>query len=152
MQELEKIIEEMNKIKDGNRKEKIYAKYPPNSKEQEILNAYSQGYEDGTDNFYNAIMGKIRKHMSGKDTDVPTNDGWIPVEERLPEESGYYRVTVKNKELGDITEETAWFAHVDDYDIDESEWRAIYEFEEVIAWRELEPYRPERSGNEVQDK
>lgn len=25
----------------------------------------------------------IRKHMSGKDTDVPTNDGWIPVEERL---------------------------------------------------------------------
>lgn len=29
----------------------------------------------------------IRKHMSGKDTGVPTNDGWIPVEERLPEES-----------------------------------------------------------------
>ena len=28
----------------------------------------------------------IRKHLSGKDTDVPTNDGWIPVEE--PPEDG----------------------------------------------------------------
>lgn len=69
------------------------------------------------------------------------NDGWIPVEDRLPEESGYYRVTVKNKELGDITEETAWFAHADDYETDGSEWREIYEFEKVIAWRELDPYK-----------
>ena len=76
------------------------------------------------------------------------NDGWIPVEERLPEESGYYRVTVKNKELGDITEETAWFAYVDDYDMDESEWRELYEYEEVIAWRELAPYNPGRSNDE----
>ena len=81
-------------------------------------------------------MDIIRNHM---------NDGWIPVEDRLPEESGYYRVTVKNKELGDITEETAWFSHADDYDIAESEWREICEFEKVIAWRELDPYRPERS-------
>lgn len=85
------------------------------------------------------VRDVIRKHM---------NDGWVSVDERLPEESGNYRVTVKNKELGDIIEETAWFAHVDDYDIDESEWREIYEFEEVIAWRELEPYRPERSEGE----
>ena len=33
MQELEKILEEMREIKDGNRKEKLYAKYPPNSKD-----------------------------------------------------------------------------------------------------------------------
>ena len=86
----------------------------------------------------------IRKHMSiGKDINVHTNNNWIPVEERLPEESGYYRVTVKNTELGDITEETAWFAHVDDYDMDESEWRELYEYEEVIAWRELSSYSPE---------
>ena len=75
MQELKKILEEIKRIKDGNRKEKLYAKYPPDSKNQEVLNAYSQGYEDGTDNFYNAIAGIVRKHM---------NDGWIPVEERLP--------------------------------------------------------------------
>ena len=24
--------------------------------------------------------------MNGKDTDVPAKDGWIPVEERMPEE------------------------------------------------------------------
>lgn len=75
MQVLEKILKELKRIKDGNRKEKLYAKYPPNSKDQEVLNAYSQGYEDGTDNFYNAAAGIIRNHM---------NDGWIPVEdERL---------------------------------------------------------------------
>lgn len=81
----------------------------------------------------------IRKH---------TNDGWIPVEERLPDENGYYRVTVRNTELEeDIMEETAWFAHVDDYDMDKSEWRELCWYEEVIAWRELAPYRPERSRN-----
>lgn len=63
MNVLEKILEEMKKIKDGNRKEKLYGKYPPQSKRQETLNAYSQGYEDGTDNFYNAIIPIIRSHM-----------------------------------------------------------------------------------------
>ena len=89
MQELEKILEEMRGIKDGNRKEKLYAKYPPNSKDQKVLNAYSQGYEDGTDNFYNAVVDIIRKYM---------NDGWIPVEERLPEKeySTVLCVTDKN--------------------------------------------------------
>lgn len=85
MQELENILEEMKRIKDGNRKEKLYAKYPPNSKDQEVLNAYSQGYEDGTDNFYNAIVDDVRKHM---------NDGWIPVEERLPEDDRYIFLSV----------------------------------------------------------
>lgn len=78
MQELEKILEEMKKIKDGNRKENLYAKYPPKDEQGKILNGYSQGYEDGTDNFYNVMVDIIRKH---------TNDGWIPVEERLREES-----------------------------------------------------------------
>lgn len=60
MNVLEKILEEMNKIKDGNRKEKLYAKYPAKNKRQEIINIYSQGYEDGTDNFYNAIVPLVR--------------------------------------------------------------------------------------------
>lgn len=64
---LEKILEEMNKIKDGNRKEKLYAKYPAKNKRQEILNIYSQGYEDGTDNFYNAIVPLVRSRRSDND-------------------------------------------------------------------------------------
>ena len=98
-------------------------------------------------------MNIINAHISRENTPEITrssrdNDGWVSVEDRTPEESGYYRVTVKDKELGDITEETAWFAYVDDYDMDESEWRELYEYEEVIAWRELAPYNPERSNDE----
>lgn len=50
---LQKYIKE---IKDENRKEKLYANYEqPISEKQKALNSYSTGYEDGTDNMYNAI-------------------------------------------------------------------------------------------------
>ena len=62
MQELEKILEEIER----NRK---------------------QAAENGDFNVaaaHEECMNIIRKHMSGKDTDVPANDGWIPVwDERL---------------------------------------------------------------------
>lgn len=108
MNVLEKILEEMKKIKDGNRKEKLYGKYPPQNKRQETLNAYSQGYEDGTDNFYNAIIPIIRSHMDeasdmhGKrlideqPTVYEAND-WIPVEERLPNEEEFKEAYCRNK-------------------------------------------------------
>ena len=123
MQELEKILEEMRGIKDGNRKEKLYAKYPPNSKDQKVLNAYSQGYEDGTDNFYNAVVDIIRKYM---------NDGWIPVEERLPEKeySTVLCVTDKNHYFVGVYNRKKRFRTGD-----------IYAEGEVIAWMPLEPYR-----------
>lgn len=69
------------------------------------------------------------------------NNGWIPVEERLPEESNYYCVTTENMETGDRIEQRIWFAHKDDYDIEESEWREICGYEKVIAWRHSEPYQ-----------
>nr|DAM16480.1 MAG TPA: Protein of unknown function (DUF551) [Caudoviricetes sp.] len=95
MNVLEKILEEMKKIKDGNRKEKLYGKYPPQNKRQETLNAYSQGYEDGTDNFYNAIIPIIRSHING----APDMDnGWIPVSEKLPEVGKIVKVTVHSSE------------------------------------------------------
>ena len=78
------LIRYMKEIKDENRASNIYAKYPPKDNKQEKLNCYSQGYEDGTDNFYNVMVDIIRKHM---------NDGWIPVEERLPDENGIYLAT-----------------------------------------------------------
>ena len=132
MQELEKIIEKMKEIKDGNRKEKIYAKYPPNGRDQEILNAYSQGYEDGTDNFYNAIVDDIRKHM---------NDGWIPVEERMPED-GTYLCTLKG-ELCGIEEPFTGMCGIENGIWDEPDC--------VIAWRPLlEPYIP-RNQNKPED-
>ena len=125
MEILEKILEEMKKIKDGNRKENLYAKYPPKDEQGKILNGYSQGYEDGTDNFYNAMVDIIRKH---------TNDGWIPVEERLPDNRrSNYEVTFIN-ECG--YEEHGFSQWYDG----EFHIPAV-----VIAWREhLKPYRPER--------
>ena len=132
MQELEKILEEMRGIKDGNRKEKLYAKYPPNSKDQKVLNAYSQGYEDGTDNFYNAVVDIIRKHM---------NDGWIPVEERLPEEDGFYIATIDGEIVGQEESFVGLAEFEDDFWVDDD-----IDYKCIIAWRPLpEPYRPEGS-------
>lgn len=132
MQELEKILEEMKEIKDGNRKEKLYAKYPPNSKDQEVLNAYSQGYEDGTDNFYNATAGIIRKHM---------NDGWIPAKEK-PAEDGFYVATMSGALVDQEEEPFVGLAEFED-----GEW---VDGDDVIAWRPLpEPYSPERIHTEL---
>ena len=131
MQELEKILEELKRIKDGNRKEKLYAKYPPNSKDQEVLNAYSQGYEDGTDNFYNAAAQIIRKHM---------NDEWIPVSIRMPEKAGTYIINVLDGER-DIVTFAKWQNRYKRFDM-----TGVRAYWRIIAWRPLpEPYRPERS-------
>lgn len=136
---LEKILEEMKKIKDGNRKEKLYAKYPPKGEQEKILNGYSQGYEDGTDNFYNAMVDIIRKHI---------NDGWIPVEERLPKESEYmggdYRGVPWAKRL-----EIAYMADTVEYAhgyYDGYKWfnRRHEEIKNAMAWKIHEPYRRER--------
>ena len=153
MQELEKTLEELKRIKDGNRKEKLYAKYPPNSKDQEVLNAYSQGYEDGTDNFYNAAAEIIRKHM---------NDGWIPVEKYgLPKDEGVYDLTIIDglEEYvsvrwqfleGTYLSGTQHYVDGVHYWADNYQGNPINEFlsERVIAWRKKpEAYRPERSDN-----
>lgn len=98
MNVLEKILEEANKIKDGNRKEKLYAKYPAKNKRQEILNIYSQGYEGGTDNFYNAIVHFIRSRLNDQSGDATEMVGWIPCSERLPEINEIVMVTVHSSE------------------------------------------------------
>lgn len=83
-------------------------------------------------------MNIIRKHM---------NDGWIPVEERLPEisrtpeeddECPEFNVTIRRAEEAT----TLKYSPADDTWFDDNGY--VYD---VIAWRPLpEPYRPERSG------
>lgn len=100
----------------------------------EEIDAYIEECVYDPDSYYALGLKKakeiIREHMK---------DDWIPVEKRLPGKSGYYRATVRNVETGDITEETAWFA----YNVNEPEWRELYGYE-VIAWRNLAPYHPEK--------
>ena len=86
----------------------------------------------------------IRKHMSGKDTGVHTNDGWIPVEERLPKAGEHVLVSFRSAGFlpatAIISENGRW-----------SMLQGAKGFndvtEDVIAWRPLpEPYRPEKES------
>lgn len=113
MQELEKILEEIDETIER------YGKNP---------------YIDGkvTDFCYGLNIAKdiIRKHM---------NDGWIPVDERLPED-GTYLCTLDG-ELCGIEEPFTGMCGIENGIWDEPDC--------VIAWRHLpEPYRPERSNGE----
>lgn len=86
---------------------------------------------------------KMKKYLElANDKNVPSKNGWIPVSEKLPEESDYYMACIYNDEVDDYDFRKTWFAHADDYDMDESEWRELYDFERVIAWQPLpEPYK-----------
>ena len=90
----------------------------------------------------------IRSHMNDvTDTNIPSNDGWIPVEDGLPEEGGEVEVTIE--EMADSAggmiyyTKTAW--------VQEERWvikRNPYN-PRVIAWRPLpEPYKPKKLQTE----
>lgn len=73
----------------------------------------------------------IRRHM---------NDGWIPVEERLPEDDRMVLVTCQTKK-GIRSVNRAY--------CDGAFWHGSGSMSGVIAWRPLpDPYRPERSEGE----
>lgn len=103
----------------------------------------------------------IRKHMSGKDINVPANDGWISAEERLPEDREWYLTLFKEPETGFIglpyiadylgrktktTTNEGWIIrNCTDNDMENCDY---YKNLEGVAWRPLpDPYRPERSDN-----
>lgn len=100
----------------------------------------------------------IRKHLSSENAaeikrSSRDNDGWIPVEDRLPEENGddgEFIVTDKDGRIWSgiyygITEETDEYPCFHKWD--EEMWHCYKP--DVIAWRPLpEPYRPERSVEE----
>ena len=99
--------------------------------------------------------GIIRKHISGKDINVPTNNGWIPVEKYgLPKEEGIYDLTIINGrgEYVSVRWEFLSGVHLSGhqhyvdgvhYWADNYRGEPINEFlsERVIAWRKKpEPY------------
>lgn len=97
------------------------------------------------------LDGFIRKHMSGKDSNIPANDGWIPVEERLPEKNEYFVDTSSNKDFPngyyrrlEIAYMTDTIEYVHGY-YDGYKWMDKYlnAIKNVVAWRIHEPYQPE---------
>ena len=81
MQGLEKILKEIEQRKVS--AEKLIVK-PAQDKLDQIANDTAEAFIEA----YKECQDIIRKHMSGKDTDVHTNDGWISVEEYLKDKIG----------------------------------------------------------------
>ena len=121
MKELEKILEE---IESDESRTLSDLKSEISQRSVNEMRKYVQGLR--------RAKNIVRKHM---------NDGWIPVEERLPERSGErqigcYEVTILN---GRHLVTTAA------YDYADRKWLTK---SKVIAWRPLpEPYHPERSND-----
>lgn len=125
MQELEKILEEIDQEK----------------KNAALSIRHTTGYKAGQIRMAERIEEIIRKHM---------NDGWISVEERLPEDDmptpKLVTALVPDRKAGWDTSET--FSVVVDTDVYDPGYTGKWECykKNVIAWRPLpEPYRPERS-------
>lgn len=79
-----------------------------------------------------SVRDFIRKHM---------NNGWIPVEERLPEESGYYLVQLSEKLPNEDYSDRVIVLY-SEKDKDFMCYSSL-----IIAWRPLpEAYLPERNG------
>ena len=86
----------------------------------------------------------IRKHM---------NDGWISVDDKLPEDDVDVLITyadIDDENYTDICITTYGYAYLGGNKLDFKEWRSPFEYfktnYKVIAWRPLpEPYRTERS-------
>lgn len=124
MQELEKILEEID------REKKRVSLSPDCSNEHAVTEII----------LLEKIEDIIRRHM---------NDGWIPVDEQMPEEkinpitSDYYEYQVTARFGGDTD--------VRHYKFGNGHWwngPGIVD-KYVIAWRPLpDPYRPERSEGE----
>lgn len=64
-----KLTKYIEKLWANNRAEKLGQVHPPVSEEQKTKNIYLQGFEDGTDNFFNALCSQFNLksiHRVGK--------------------------------------------------------------------------------------
>lgn len=111
MQELEKILEEIDK-----------------QKSECLSGEYEPAYEAGALDMANVIKEIICKHM---------NAGWIPVEERLPEEAGTYIINALTGERNIVTF-AKWQNRYKRFDM-----TGARTYWKIIAWCPLpETYQP----------
>ena len=94
------------------------------------------GVKSRIDGAIERVIEIVRKHMSGKGMNVHANDGWIPVEERLPENG--HCVLVCGME-GWI--DAGWYVR--------GIWRTGFSaadiVKNIVAWQPLpKPYRPKQ--------
>ena len=136
MNVLEKILEEINKRRCN--------LIDMSDEEPELCDVddwYDEGVDEGKIKAYFDVEQIIRSYMNEcKDMNIPSNNGWIPVSERLPEvpegteddDCPEFNVTIKGANKATTLKyapDGTWF---DDYG----------EVYKVIAWKPLpEPYK-----------
>lgn len=163
MNVLEKILEEIEerikRLKEADNMCRVNAERNRNFESMK----YFQSLMFATERAESIIGDIIRSHMDeAKDINVPNNNGWIPVEERLPEDDDmrFYMCIVENHE-----EDLPMFCQYDSeygfgfwhdmYDsvslgFIDTEFRTNDElgYEKVIAWQPLpEPYKPNKDNS-----
>ncbi|CDD08351.1 putative uncharacterized protein [Dorea sp. CAG:317] len=86
MNVLEKILEEIER-----KRKSIIDMSDEEPELVDVEDWFDEGVDQGKLIAYEVVKEIIRSHMDeAKDTNVPSNVDWIPVEEGLPEETGYY--------------------------------------------------------------
>lgn len=138
MQELEKAIEILDKLSffGSQRAGRELWNDKPRKVQDEDIARFNRDIE--------YLRDFIRKHM---------NDGWIPVEERMPEDEiptpKLVTALVPDRKARWDNSET--FSLIVDTDVYDPDYMGKWEYykKNVIAWRPLpEPYRTERSEEE----
>lgn len=131
MQELEKILEEIEAEFDRRIDTQLKIMAGLND------DVYRYGYKKSLEAYQQGkllVTEIIRKHM---------DDNWIPVEERLPEEDGFYLCTMDGKIVGEEEPFTGLSEFENGLWIDDD-----IDYRCIIAWQPLpEPYRPEDDKN-----
>lgn len=90
------------------------------------------------------VLEMIEELQGDLEEDEKEN-GWIPVSERLPEESDYYMACIYNEIQEKSYCRSEWFSINNNY-YGEMVWIDLKSYEKVIAWMPLpEPYKEEES-------
>lgn len=93
MNVLEKILEEIER-----KRKSIIDMSDEEPELVDVEDWFDEGVDQGKLIAYEVVKEIIRFHMDeAKDTNVPSNVDWIPVEEGLPEETGYYLAQLSRK-------------------------------------------------------
>ena len=134
MKELERILEEIDEM---------IKRYKENPRLEVVNICYG----------LNQAKNIIRKHLSRENGPEITScsrdkDGWIPVEERLPEDDRYIFLSFENFSLPMIGRYEQDSDGSGNFYIGDETESCISQDLYVTAWRPMpKPYRPERSDN-----